>query len=178
MRARNLKPATFKNELLAVADPIHTLIFQGLWCLADREGRLEDRPARIHLEVNPGRAFDITCRSLEWLADSGFIQRYEVQGKKLIQVVQFRKHQHPHHKEPPSTLPPPRFVVPFMGVKPESSPSDSGLLIPDSGLPLTYSGLRTPEAPEAKNGLSRNRKEELDRLVAEAARDIKTKEST
>ena len=45
MRARNLKPSIFKNELLAVADPLYTLVFEGLWCLADREGRLEDRPA-------------------------------------------------------------------------------------------------------------------------------------
>ena len=167
MRARNLKPATFKNEILAVADPMYTLVFQGLWCLADREGRLEDRPAKIHLEINPGRAFDITCRSLEWLADKGFIQRYETQGKKLIQVVQFRKHQHPHHKEPPSTLPPPRIVVPFMGVESGASPSDSGFLTPDSGLPITDSGLLTPEAPEGKNALSR--KEELGKAVTSFA---------
>jgi hypothetical protein len=27
------------------------LLFTGLWCLADREGRLEDRPAEIKAEI-------------------------------------------------------------------------------------------------------------------------------
>ena len=41
-RARNIKPALFKNEILGVADPLCTLTFQGLWMLADRDGRLEN----------------------------------------------------------------------------------------------------------------------------------------
>ena len=175
MRARNLKPATFKNEILAVADPMYTLVFQGLWCLADREGRLEDRPAKIHLEINPGRAFDITCRSLEWLADKDFIQRYEIRGKKLIQVVQFRKHQHPHHKEPPSTLPPPRIVVPFMGVESGANPSDSGLLTPDSLLLTSDSGFRIPETPEALKSLCREADEKKRHTPAQQNRITATK---
>ena len=46
-RARNIKPALFKNEVLGVADPIATLLFIGLWTLADRRGILEDRPLQI-----------------------------------------------------------------------------------------------------------------------------------
>ena len=43
-RARNIKPGFFKNEILGVADPLYSLLFEGLWVLADRAGRLEDRP--------------------------------------------------------------------------------------------------------------------------------------
>lgn len=50
-RSRNIKPGLFKNEVLGVADPIYTILFQGLWVLADREGRLEDRPMRIKAET-------------------------------------------------------------------------------------------------------------------------------
>ena len=132
MRARSLKPSLFKNELLAVADPLHTVVFSGLWCLADREGRLEDRPARIHFDVNPGRPFDGTCRALDWLAQHGFIVRYEADGKRLIQVVNFAKHQNPHCKEAPSTLPAPceHSASTVLAVL----TPDSGLLTPDSGL--------------------------------------------
>lgn len=105
MRARSLKPALFKNELLAVSDPLYTLVFEGLWCLADREGRLEDRPAKIHFDVNPGRAFDGTCGALDWLAENGFIVRYSVGSMRLIEIPSFLKHQKPHLNEKPSVLP-------------------------------------------------------------------------
>ena len=51
MRARNLKPGFFKNEDLAELPFEGRLLFAGLWCLADREGRLEDRPKRIKAEI-------------------------------------------------------------------------------------------------------------------------------
>ncbi len=51
MRARGIKPAFFKNEELAELGTVAQLLFIGLWCLADREGRLEDRPKRIGAEV-------------------------------------------------------------------------------------------------------------------------------
>jgi hypothetical protein len=55
MRARNLKPGLFKNELLGEANPLLTILFEGLWCLSDREGRLEDRPLRFCAEIFPYR---------------------------------------------------------------------------------------------------------------------------
>src|SRR5690625_577204 len=55
MRARNIKPGLFKNEILGEADPIYSLLFIGLWTLADKEGRLENRPKRIRAELFPSR---------------------------------------------------------------------------------------------------------------------------
>lgn len=107
MRARNVKPALFKNEFLATADPLNTVIFEGLWCVADRAGRLEDRPRRIHLEINPGRAYEGTETALAWLAEHGFIVRYTHGTGQYIQIVNFSKHQNPHMREPASTIPPP-----------------------------------------------------------------------
>lgn len=100
-----LKPSFFVNEELAALGPLCRLLFQGLWCLADREGRLEDRPRRIKAEVLPYDDCDVN-RYLDDLAETGFIERYEVDGQALIQVVKFRKHQTPHIKEAASTLPP------------------------------------------------------------------------
>ncbi len=137
MRARNLKPGFFTNELLAVSDPQYAIIFAGLWCLADREGRLEDRPAKIHMLINPGRAFEATDRSLTWLAANGFIQRYEVDGIRYIQVIQFLEHQNPHQKEAPSKIP-----------KPDASPVLNGHA-------STESPVQTPDEPGASTSVAR-----------------------
>ena len=106
MRARNLKPGLFKNEILGAADPICTLVFQGLWMLADRDGRLEDRPVRIKGELFPYR--DVDCDDvLAWLASNRFITRYTMDGQKFIEIINFAKHQNPHRREVPSVIPGP-----------------------------------------------------------------------
>ena len=70
MRARNLKPGLFKNEILGSADALLTILFEGLWCMADREGRLEDRPLRICAVIFPYRRTVTERRMntmLQWL---------------------------------------------------------------------------------------------------------------
>lgn len=106
-RARNIKPSLFKNELLGVADPILTILFTGLWCLADREGRLEDRPLRIKAEIFPYREIDVASFNgyLTELERLGFIWRYKVDDLAIIQVIAFSKHQSPHNTEKESMLP-------------------------------------------------------------------------
>lgn len=106
-RARNIKPGFFKNEVLGVADPLYSLLFEGLWVLADRAGRLEDRPLRIKGEVFPYRDGLNVDAMLAWLESNGFIRRYTAQGKKCILVLEFVKHQNPHKNESESELPAP-----------------------------------------------------------------------
>jgi hypothetical protein len=109
MRARNIKPGFFSNEDLAEMLPEGRLLFIGLWCLADREGKLEDRPKRIKGELF--RFDDIPVERLdsllEQLSSLGLIIRYEVTGSKYIKIPKFLKHQRPHHNEKPSTIPEP-----------------------------------------------------------------------
>lgn len=142
-RARNIKPALFKNEILGVADPLATLLFEGLWLLADREGRLEDRVLRIKAELFPYRENVNVDALLNWLASEGFIHRYVVDGKRYIEVDCFVKHQNPHKNEPPSEIPSKSegcTTSDFIGTTSEkigSAPADSlsldsGFLTPDS----------------------------------------------
>jgi hypothetical protein len=95
MRIRNLKPGFFKNEVLATLDFHVRLLFQGLWCMADCEGRLEDRPERIRAELFPYDAPDVIGidGALDSLACNDFILRYEAEGKRCILVKKFREHQ-------------------------------------------------------------------------------------
>lgn len=107
-RTRFLKPGFFKNEELAALPFEGRLLFQGLWLMADREGRLEDRPNRIKAEVFPfDPALDINAL-LAQLASTNSIERYRAGFVAVIQVVNFGKHQHPHPREIASVLPPKR----------------------------------------------------------------------
>lgn len=140
-----MKPGLFKNEVLGEADPVLTILFEGLWCMADREGRLEDRPARIRADILPYRfSVDIEA-SLDWLQRHLFIDRYEVDGVKIIQILEFKKHQKPHKNESPSTLPAKAVPRTRQGRKseqprPEASTAEAiatraDSLIPDSLIP-------------------------------------------
>lgn len=135
-RARNIKPALFKNEILGVADPLYSLLFEGLWVLADRGGKLEDRPLRIKGEVFPYRDGLDMDAMLNWLQDSGFIRRYQADGKKYILVLEFVKHQNPHKNEAESEIPDPEEIGTTSEIigstRAEPLSSDSGFLNPDS----------------------------------------------
>lgn len=103
-RARNIKPGFFTNDLLAELPFETRLLFIGLWTVADREGRLEDRPKKIKMEVFP--ADDVNVEdALCQLERSGFIHRYTHGDLRIIQVVNFTRHQRPHSNEVASALP-------------------------------------------------------------------------
>lgn len=106
MRARGIKPGFFKNEYLAELGPMTRLLFAGLWCMADREGRLEDRPKRIKAEIFPYDECDVDAM-LDALSTRGFIERYEHGEKRYVAVLAFAKHQNPHKNERPSSIPAP-----------------------------------------------------------------------
>jgi hypothetical protein len=106
-RTRYLKPEFFSNEQLADLEPLARLLFAGLWCYADREGRLEDRPRRIQVEILPYDSDANIDEMLTQLANANFIIRYEVQSVRYLAISNFVKHQRPHPNEPASGLPGP-----------------------------------------------------------------------
>src|SRR5215475_4054471 len=78
-RIRTIKPAFFDNEELAALPSLTRLFFIGLWTVADREGRLEDRPLRLRAQILPYDEADADAM-LTQLDRAGFIQRYTVDG--------------------------------------------------------------------------------------------------
>lgn len=162
-RARNIKPGFFLNDELAECHPLGRLLFIALWTMADRAGRLEDRPKKIKAEALP---YD-ECNAeelLSELAERGFILRYARGDRRYIQVVNFAKHQNPHVREPESEIPAPddsdansaehSTSTVRAQCSNESGPADSGSRIPDSGSRIPDSrvedrppdGERTPRA--------------------------------
>lgn len=104
-RARNIKPGFFANELLVELPFEHRLLFIGLWTIADKSGRLEDRSKKIKMQVFPADNVDVDG-GLASLASAGFIIRYGSGTDKYIQINNWNKHQSPHHTEKPSVIPP------------------------------------------------------------------------
>jgi hypothetical protein len=139
-RARNIKPSFFTNELLGTEDPMVSLTFAGLWCLADKEGILEDRPLRIKAELFPYRENLDVNGYLTVLQRLGFIHRYVVNGVGYLQVINFEKHQCPHHTEKSKKYPKYHDVKDLTVKSPLSTgekqvPTRSDSLIHDSLIP-------------------------------------------
>jgi len=119
-RIRYLKPEFFSDEDLAELPFQTRLTFQGLWCYADKEGRLEDRPKYLKAMIFPYDKIDIE-KELDLLSKGKksnplkpFIQRYEVEGRKYISIVSWTDHQSPHHTEKESVFPtPPPYNPPL-----------------------------------------------------------------
>lgn len=135
-RARNIKPGFFLNDNLAEIEPLGRLLFAGLWCIADREGRLEDRPKKIKAEVLPYDDCDAD-KLLNALYEAEFIIRYTVDGQNYIQIANFLKHQNPHPREVPSIIP----TVPYTDNAQAQPRHDLGESLPlpsnaDSPIPL------------------------------------------
>ena len=146
MRARGIKPGFFKNEILSELEPICRLLFVGLWCMADREGRLEDRPKRIKAELFPYENIQ-TDKLLNQLTDSGFITRYSVESEKYIEINKFKQHQHCHVKESESNIPAPDKHGASTVQTPGENVCNPSTVIcnPSTEIPLPKPGPRTGE---------------------------------
>lgn len=105
-RRRSLHPNFFHDEVLVTLPPLYRILFEGLWCLADREGILEDRPVRIKMKVLPMDTIDVD-EALDVLQVHGMVLRYAVEGRRYLKVVNFLRFQHPHPSEAPSVFPGP-----------------------------------------------------------------------
>jgi hypothetical protein len=110
-RIRYLKPDFFKDEDIKELSFEARLFYQGLWVMADKEGRGEDRPERLKIEIMPYDEVDAE-KIMETLASNkkngkrAFIKRYEVDGEKYYQIINWHKHQKPHKTEKETVIPP------------------------------------------------------------------------
>jgi len=117
-RRRTLTPEFFSDEDLASLPYEARLLYAGLWCYADREGRLEDRPKYLKVMLFPYDRVDVdkllTILATPQLPDrpaKRFISRYQVDGRQYIEIVEFLKHQSPHPHESASQFPDPSLHV-------------------------------------------------------------------
>lgn len=111
MRIRTVKPEFFQDERLYDLEaqtgmPIR-IIFVGLWCVCDREGRFDWNPRRLKVQILPHDEGIDFLKALEALAEAGFVDRYSSGGRELACVPGFGTHQVVNNKERPSVRPAP-----------------------------------------------------------------------
>jgi hypothetical protein len=109
-RIRALKPGFFKNHDLFMAEkesglPLR-LAYEGLWCVADREGRFKWKPHEIKTDVLPYDDVDMAA-VLDALARYRFIIKYKCTGEEYGFIPTFLEHQHVNKNEAESTIPAP-----------------------------------------------------------------------
>jgi hypothetical protein len=101
MRSRNIKPGFFQNAELAELPFESRLLFIGLWCYADREGRFKWEPRKIRGVIFPyDNGIDID-KMLCNLMSLHLITCHDGVGY----IENFLRHQNPHPHEAKSELP-------------------------------------------------------------------------
>lgn len=174
-RSRNFKPEHLLDERLAACSMPARVLFFGLGTVADRAGRLDDRPLRIKAAVLPYDSVDVEPLLAE-LAANGMITRYIVGEGRYIQISDWEKHQTPHYKEPESAIPQapqPRHERAASGQEPgqqldsmrqepghaeaclgkSSTSTNPAALIPDSGFLIADTGslILSADQPPARS---------------------------
>jgi hypothetical protein len=105
-RIRTIKPEFFTSEDICALSPLARLLYIGVWCEADREGRLKWSPANLKRRYLPEDTCDRdeVCQEL---IDRGVVQLY---GDGLAWIPSFLSHQQINPREAQSVLPePPPF---------------------------------------------------------------------
>lgn len=110
MRIRSIKPCFFTHDGLYELEkqlriPVR-VAFAGLWCASDREGRFEWKPRALKAVILPYDDCDFAAL-LDALCKTGYIVRYESEGRSFGLIPRFKVHQSINPKESASIIPPP-----------------------------------------------------------------------
>lgn len=108
-RIRTIKPEFFTSDDICALSPRARLLYIGLWCEADREGRLVWAPRGFKRRYLPDDECDVDALCRE-LTDRTLVRLY---GDGLAVIPTFATHQHVNPREAASKLaPPPELHAP------------------------------------------------------------------
>lgn len=149
MRSRDLRPGFFTNEHLVQLHPLTRILFQGLWCMADRDGILEDRPLKIKMQVLPADDHDVNA-ALDDLAGAEvhegelpLLVRYaDSLGKRLLFIPGFTSNQNVHPKESSQG-----YEKPASYGEPRKAAESNGKQLASNALPSFPSSPSIPSIP-------------------------------
>ena len=102
-RIRTVKPDFFTSDDICALSPCARLLYIGLWCEADKEGRLVWSPKAFKRRYLPEDAINIEAACDE-LLDRDLVRQY---GDGLAYIPTFKEHQHVNPREAASVLPAP-----------------------------------------------------------------------
>ena len=103
-RIRTIKPEFFTSESVLSVSPLARLFFIGLWCEADRDGRLKWKPKTLKFRYLPGDSVNIEklCSELE---SEGMIITYSIDDVDYCEIPGFENHQVINNRERESLIP-------------------------------------------------------------------------
>lgn len=104
-RIRTIKPEFFTSESVLSVSPLARLFFIGLWCEADREGRIKWKPKTLKFRYLPADNADINKIAQE-LIDEGMIVVYQIDNIDYCEIPAFTSHQVINNRERESEIPP------------------------------------------------------------------------
>ena len=102
-RIRTVKPEFFTSEDIISLSPLARLLYIGMWCEADREGRFAWKPNTLKLRYLPADNIEIYSLCDE-IVSAGLVVTY---GDGLAFIPSFSKHQSINPREAASTFPSP-----------------------------------------------------------------------
>jgi hypothetical protein len=102
-RIRTIKPEFFTSDDICALSPLARLLYVGLWCEADRAGRLVWMPRVFKRRYLPDDSCDVGTLAEE-LLKRGLVVLY---GEGLAHIPTFSRHQHVNPREASSKLPAP-----------------------------------------------------------------------
>ncbi|MEO5367474.1 MAG: hypothetical protein H7831_14210 [Magnetococcus sp. WYHC-3] len=151
MRARNIKPGFFSDEKLLPCSFAARILFAGLWCFADKEGRFLWKPKQIRIDIFPDQPEVDVITLLGELSLHGVITKYIIDEQVYGWIPHFKDHQRPHPHEAASKIPPFSKEYQCHDKSPlhytAECPSD--ILIPDSLIPDSIKRVG-PEGPPSE----------------------------
>lgn len=138
-RIRTIKPEFFASLTIAELPLEARLTFIGLWTHADDEGRCVDDARLVKAALWPldDRAASDVEQDLRVLSEHSLIARYEVGGRRFLQVSGWAEHQR-INRPTASRFPSPEEA--------ENAPADP----PTEPSPLAHAQLSEPSPPEGK----------------------------
>jgi hypothetical protein len=105
MRIRSIKPQFFLDSKILDLPPLARLLFIGLWCCADREGRMHYDPRELRRQVLPDETQAVFDEMFGALTAANLVRLYAVESSSYVDIPHFLAHQVPYHKEQPSVIP-------------------------------------------------------------------------
>ncbi|MPZ14312.1 MAG: hypothetical protein GEU73_07785 [Chloroflexi bacterium] len=133
MKIRSVRPEFFSDPRLVNITPRGRLLYIGLWCYVDDEGRGEWLPKLIEGSVFPLEQVDINTLLGE-LVDAARIVPYEVDDRMYFWLPSFERHQKPQRKfDSKIPEPPPRDTHDTLTT--DATPASSSVTLDDDITP-------------------------------------------
>lgn len=143
-RIRSVKPDICQHEVMAELSDGAERALVRLWTHADDDGRGVDNVKLIKAAVfplNDEKTEDVLDELMDELEAAGFLQRYEVDGRRFFQVPNFVDHQKPRHKVDSKYPPPPSdYSPPANRRTPTASTPQTDGEVRDHVSPQSYGG--------------------------------------